>query len=389
MSLFRAVTSLPMPTSPRADRTGQRSASGSSSDAMRQSVVWASLMLRASIVSLMPVDVFRKVAGGAPVDIAPPPVLVEPSSFAEGHPEPISDWLFASQLSLDGFGNAFGEITSRSTLGLPSRIELVPPEDVRVTIRGRRIVEYRFGSVVIEPRAVWHERQNLMPGIPVGMSPIVHSALSVATSKAAREFSAEWFGGSAIPGAHLKNTAQTLTPGQSDAIEARFAQKVSTGGVFVTGNDWTFSPLQAKAAESGLLESIRATDLDLCRFFGAPASMVGVSAEGGSSITYQNITQKNLDFLTTYMGPVLKRREDALSTLTPRPQFVKLNRSAFLAMDDKTRAELLKLRIESRTLTPDQARTFEDQPALEAADYAQFDRLFGNPNKSTPQKGEA
>ena len=385
--LFRSVSSLPMPVSP--DRTGQRSSSASSSDAMRQSVVWSSLMLRASVVSLMPVDVFRRVPGGSPANVNPPTVLVEPSSFAEGHPETIADWMFASQLSLDAHGNAFGEITARDSQELPARIELVPAEDVRVRIVRRRIVEYRFGGVVIPARNVWHERQNLTAGVPVGLSPIVHAALAVATSKAAREFSAEWFGGSAIPGSHLKNTAKKLEPAETDAVKARFAQTVRSGEVFVTGSDWTFSPLQAKAAEAGLLEAIRATDLDLCRYFGMAPSMVGVSADGGSSITYQNITQKNLDFLTTYMGPVLKRREDALSTLTARPRFVKLNRSSFLAMDAKTRADLLAARIQSRTLTPDQARMIEDEPALAESDYAQFDRLFGNPNKTTPQKGQA
>ena len=53
------------------------------------------------------------------------------------------------------------------------------------------------------------------------------------------------------------------------------------------------------------------------------------------------------------------------------------------------RAELLAARIQSRTLTPDQARMIEDEPALAESDYAQFDRLFGNPNKTTPQKGQA
>lgn len=355
---------------------------------MRQSVVWAAVMLRASVVSMMPVDVYRRVPGESPASVPAPPVLISPSSFAEGHPEPISDWLFASQVSLDSYGNAFGEVTAFDATGLPARIELLPPEEARLTIRNGRIVEYQFGRTVIDPRRVWHERQHLLPGVPVGLSAITHSALSVATSKAAHQFAADWFGNSAIPGAHAKNVEKTLKPGESETIKAKFQQIIASGGLLVTGRDWTFEPMQAKAAESGLLETIRATEGDLCRFFGVPASMVGVSTEGGSSITYQNITQKNLDFLTTYMGPVLKRREDALSTLTSRPRFVKLNRSAFLAMDAKTRADLLKVRIDSRTLTPDQARFIEDEPSLTEADYAQFDRLFGPPTK-TPEKGTA
>lgn len=56
-------------------------------------------------------------------------------------------------------------------------------------------------------------------------------------------------------------------------------------------------------------------------------------------------------------------------------------------MDDKTRADIFKLKIDSRTPTPDQARAIEDNEPLNEADYAQFDRLFGSKNPA-PAPGE-
>ena len=69
--------------------------------------------------------------------------------------------------------------------------------------------------------------------------------------------------------------------------------------------------------------------------------MIG-GASGGSSLTYANVTQRNLDFLIMHLGPSVVRRERSLSQLLPRPRFVKLNPSALLRMDDETRAAVIK-----------------------------------------------
>lgn len=359
------------------------------SAALRQSVIWASMSLRAATESLMPVDVKRMI-GGVAVDVEPQPAFFRaPSNFSEGHDDTISDWLYAGRMNLDGHGNNFGEIVGRDAFGLPSRIQLVPPEDVRCRVSRYRIVEYRFGNLVMDPRDVWHERQHLIGGLPVGLSPFAYAALTIDMGQAGREFAAEWFGNKAVPSAHLKNVEKTVSDKASDAIKARFEASMSSGGVFVTGKDWTYSPLQAKAAESGLLEAMNWNAVELVRFFNVMPELVAVGVESGASLTYSNITQANLQFLVRHMARSIKAREDALTAILPKPRFVKLNRSAFLAMDPLARAQLMETKIRARMLTPDQARGIDDELPLSEVDYAQFDRLFGNPNKSTPQKAEA
>ena len=68
---------------------------------------------------------------------------------------------------------------------------------------------------------------------------------------------------------------------------------------------------------------------------------------------------------------------------------MKLNRSSLLAMDDKTRAEVDKLKIDARTLAPSEAREKEDRAPFTPEQLAEFDALFGNPNKPTPQGAKA
>ena len=387
MSLFRrSLDSLPMPTSPRPDRTGQRiaAATASRSSAMRHSVVWAAIHRKASLISSMPVDVYRK-RDGVAFEVTPPPVLVSPWSYADGHPESIAEWLYSSQVALESYGNSVGVIHGRSALQLPSQIELIEPEQVRFTVRRRRIVEYRIHGEVVPAANIWHER---MYGAPVGLSPIAHAALTLYGAEMAASFAAAWFGGDAIPNAILRNSEKVVPDAATDAIKARFRASVANGDLFVVGKDWEYNPIQAKAIESAFIDMMDLSDVQLCRFFGVPAAEVDVAVKS-STINYANIQQANLQLLVKHLGPAVDRREDALSALTPRPHFVKLNRSSLLAMDDKTRAEVNKARIDARTLTPSEARAKEDLEPLTPEQVAEFHAVFGNPNKQTPQGAKA
>lgn len=372
-----------------ADRTSGRSGTAqiSTDQAMRHSVVWAATRLRADVVSMMPIDTYKRLSDGTLVEVPTAPVLISPDNFADDQPTPISDWIYAGQWALDSWGNSIGIIrTINATTKIPTQIELVPADMIRLTIKGTRITQYKIAGERVDARHIWHERQFLVPGLPFGLSPITYAVMSLAGAINAQTFIQDFFAHGGVPAAHLKNIEKELDPVKSARVKQRFKAAVGAGDVFVSGRDWTYEPISVKAAESGFLQQIDATSRDICRFLGAPADLIDVQS-GGSSITYANITQRNLQFLTLNMGASIKRREDALGRLTPKPHFVKLNRSAVLAMDDKTRADIFKLKIDSRTLTPDQARAIEDNEPLTEADYAQFDRLFGSKNPAPAPRG--
>ncbi|TQL58537.1 HK97 family phage portal protein [Rarobacter faecitabidus] len=373
MSLFRrreASTQMLVPS--RFSRSGGSRGPGG---ALAQSVVWAAQRLRADLISMMPVDVFTKVAGLS-VAVNPPPLLVEPSQISDGQPMPIGEWIYSSQVSLDQHGNAFGIVKKVDAAGKPARVDLVDTMDVVARIKNGLIVEYRVAGEKVDSRFIWHERQFTYPGLPIGLSPIAYSALTVAGAQAAAQFAVDWFENGASPSAHLRNSEVKVESDQAQAIKERFAASMSTGDVFVTGRDWEYKPLSAKAAEAQFLEQQNYTDLELTRFFGVPADLVDVHVDS-STINYANITERNVQLMVMNLGGAVKRREDALSRVAPGSRFVKLNRDAVLAMDPKTRAEVLKLKIESRSITPDEIRTLEDRPELTEQQYVQFERLFG------------
>ncbi|GAA4627285.1 phage portal protein [Cellulomonas oligotrophica] len=355
--------------------------------ALKHSVVWGAQRLRADLLSLMPVDVYRTLAG-VRVEAPKPAALVTPWEIAEDQPMSIGEWVWATQAALDRTGNAVGIVHSRDGHNLPARIEPVHPEHVSFRGKGSTITEYRIAGEIVAAKHLWHERQYTVAGIPWGLSPLAHAALQLSAGMGALQFAVDWFENGAAPAAHLKNSQTTLSPGQAGEIRAQFETQVRNGGTFVSGKDWSYNPIAAKASEAAFIEQQEQSDVALCRYLGVPADMLDVATGATGSLTYANISQRNLQLLVMNLGGAVKRREEAFARLAPAGYFVKLNRSAVLAMDDKTRAEVVKLRIDSRTLTPDEARDLEDQAPLSEDQYQQFDRLWpARTNQPTTQGG--
>lgn len=378
MSLFTRSQRRDVPPIPTPADAGRFNVGGAvrvnRDTAMRASAVWACLRLRADLISTMPVDLYRKV-NGVGVEVPKPPVLINPDGRSRIG---IMEWLYSSQVDLDRAGNSFGLITEVNALGLPARIELVALDEVSV-FRREGELGYRFGGdeyTGANAAKVWHERQFTLAGLDVGLSPVAYSAFSVGAYLSAQAFALDWFGNDAMPAATLKNTQKVITAKAAEQIKARAQAHMRPGGLFVHGADWELKPVNGASAQNQYVELMQFGVPDISRFFGCPADLID-GAVAGSSLTYANIGQRNMQLLIMNLGPAVTRREAALSTLTPAPRYVKLNRGALLAMDPATRATTIKTRIDSRTLALDEARALDDLPPLTPEQIAQFDAVFG------------
>lgn len=341
--------------------------------AMRSSAVWAALRLRSDLVSTMPVDAFRDV-DGVRLQVNLPAVEWRNGGHVIGWGEALA----ATQFDLDRCGNAFGVITQKNAFGLPSRIELVAYADVGLMPpkQGDTAWRYRVGADEVPAANMWHERQYVVPGVALGLSPVAYAAYSIGAYLSAQEFAVSWFGNSATPAAVLRNRERVIPPDVAAETKARYMASVQPGSVFVTGVDWELSPLKAATNDDAYVNLMQYGVPDIARFFGVPADLIDGQVPGGS-ITYASITQRNLQLLIMHLGPAITRRENALSTLLPAPRYIKLNRSALLAMDAEARARKNEIEIRARTLAPSEARALEDRPPFTESQLAEFDRLFG------------
>lgn len=380
MSLFRKVRQLgPWDTAasaiPQRYSVRKGTVPVTNDTAMRHSGVWACLRLRANLISTMPVETYRK-QGDVRIEIPKPPVLINPG----GESVDMYEWLYSSQVDLDRSGNAFGVISERAGTGLPSRIDLQPLDQCSIIVRNGAI-KYKFGKKEYEPQDVWHERQYTVSGIPWGLSPVAYAAWTIGEYLSIQDYATNWFGSGGMPKAQLRNTSKTVNPDDALTIKTRFKSSVENGDIWVTGNDWEYKPLQAEAAGNAWIEAKQFGIADVARFFDCPGDLIDAAVSSGS-ITYASITQRNLQFLIMHLGPAIIRRENALSKLLAKPRYVKFNTDALLRMDTKSRADAVKVQIDSRTLTPTEARLIEDRLPLTPEEAAEFDRYW--PVKSVP-----
>jgi len=350
--------------------------------AKRHSAVWACLRLRADLMSTIPVDVYRRVAG-IQVECPKPPVLLAP-----GGPEiDWCEWVYSSQVDLDQAGNTIGIIRATDGFGLPAVVELQPITACTVHMKDNRIADYRISGVKYLPEVIWHERQFTASGLHVGLSPVAYAAYSVGEYLSILDFATDWFSGGAVPRSRLKNTAKVLDTVEAMKTKEAWKASIAAGEPFVHGTDWEYEFIQAQSASNDWIEAKKFSITDIARFFGCPADVIDGTPTGSThTLTYANISQRNLQFLTMNLQPAITRRETKISAkMLPAPRYLKLNTDALLRLDPETRAQVIAERIRSRTLTPDEARELDNLPPLTEKQKADFDRLFGVPG--TPGLG--
>ena len=326
--------------------------------AMRQSAVWACLRLRADLLSTMPLNCYRKV-GGVRIEVPKPRILINPS----GDRIKFSEWMYMSQVELDRSGNFIGIIRERDGNNNPSRIDAQASGDCKIIVRKGEIFEYDVLGTRYKPEQIWHEKQYPVAGSHVGLSPVAYAAWTLSEYESIRQFTTDWFVSGAVPRARLKNVNEEITDEEALLVKESWRASIAMGEPFVHGSDWEYDLMQASQASADWLKAKNSDTVDIARFFGCPADLID-AAVSGQSITYANITQRNLQFLIMNLGPVVLRREEALSDLIAKPRYVKLNTNALLRMSPTDRYNIYQKARDLGIMTANEIRELEDMEPL-------------------------
>ncbi len=210
-------------------------------------------------------------------------------------------------------------------------------------------------------KEIWHVRGMTLPGSHIGLSPIAYAAMVIGVDISARKFSKDFFDGSSLPKATVTSD-QAIDQAQAQTIKDRIIASMSTRDPIVLGAGLKFTPLQVKPEESQFLESQNANVSQIARYFGVPPEMVG--GTGSSSMTYANVEQRSIDFLTYTLSPWLKRLEDSLVALVPGTQTILFDLDPLLRTDAKTTAEVDNMRIAGKIKSPTEIRSEINLPQM-------------------------
>lgn len=360
---------------PRRPFAGPNTPYVSESTALQNSAVWAAIRIRADLMSSMPIGAYVNVRSNGTnmqVESKLPPFMASPDFL---------EWRYSSQVELDRSGNAIGIITEKDSNGLPAAIELQPSSICSLVSQDGKEF-YRIDGVNYDPQDIWHERQYTVPGLKMGLSPVMHAAFMLGQYKSIQEFATDWFAGGATPRARLQNTAKKLNSKEAAIVKESWKAAQASGEPFVHGSDWQYDLVQAQEASADWMQAQKMGLEDAARFFGVPADLIDAQMSS-PNITYANITQRNMQFLVMNLQAVITRRENAWSKLLPRNRFVQMDVNYLLRMDPLTRSQWIFNQIQARTMAPSEARQLDNRQPFTDAQIREFDELGLNRARST------
>ena len=192
----------------------------------------------------------------------------------------------------------------------------------------------------------------------------------------AEDFGNSFFEDGAHPTSLLTNDSQDeFSQEDAQTVKQKFMAAVhgSREPALLTGG-WKYQAIQVNPTDSQFLGTLSQSDLMVCRFHRVPPELVAVAITG-SSITYANVEQRGLDFLTYTMQRWITWWERKLGALLPAGQYVKFDLSPLLRTDIMTRWVVNHAMIGSRTVTQDEVRAGEDMAPLTDAQRDQVNAM--------------
>ncbi|MEV4159001.1 phage portal protein [Nonomuraea dietziae] len=369
----RAISSLPWVA-------GGPSNSGqlSTDKALRLIPFFACVRLLADSVAALPLQAYRK-SGGLRLPLASPPALLDnPAAVGTRFA-----WMHKCVVSLALRGNAYGLVLDRDWLGRPTMIEWLHPDEVHVDDEQPTRPRYYWQGREVASSEIVHIAWFTLPGRVAGLSPVSAFAHSIGVGLSATRYGASWFERGGQPPATFKNTQKTIDPEESEAITERLTAKIRRGEPLVYGADWDYTGMQVTPEDSQFIQTMKLNATQIAAIFGIPPEMVG--GEPGGSLTYANVEQQALNFVTFTLQPWLVRLEAALSSLLPRDQYVRFNADAMARADLETRYRAHHLALTDGWMNRDEVRVLEERPPLpdgQGATYAEPGQLNPLPAKA-------
>lgn len=343
--------------------------------------VFAASRLIADSIASLPLETYRK-SGAQKTRARDPKLVTDPTNFGTAY-----DWVHRAVTSLVLRGNAYGLILKRDSVGTPTLIEWLNPDEVSLEQDDTAYApKWSWRGGTIEPDNMTHIPGFTLPGKVLGLSPISQYKNTVEIGLQAQAFGRDWFRNGSTPAAVLETTEE-VTQEQADGIKRRFKQAAKGREPVALGLGVSYKPISVPAEESQFLATIRASKTDIANIYGIPPEMIG--GETGQSMTYDTNEQQQIQLHTFALRPHLVKIECALSRLLPGNLYVKFNADAVLRADTKTRYEAYHYAISNGWMTRDEVRAIEDLPPLpngEGSGYTPLEKGSTGNGPSTPEQ---
>jgi HK97 family phage portal protein len=332
---------------------------------MQSVAVHATVDLIASLISELPVDVFRRARslGEPAVQIDAPAWVMDPEAAGYG----VEDYLYKALVSFPLRGNVWGRVGQRAVPqqgAFIQQVEMLHPDRVRGQIEDGQAVWYDNGER-IPPAEAFHRRAYPVPGVVSGLSVIANHARSIGLDLTLTQFGLQFFQDGGMPGAVLRNEDDDIDEPMARRVKSRWLAAVrGNREPAVLGKSWTYTPIAINPEEGQFLESRQMSSADCARMFGPGfAEILGYeSSTKGGSLTYANLQSRETHLLVFSLARWLRRCDRLLSCMLPSTQYAKLNRNALLETTAMERFQAYALALGGQAwMNVDEVRALEDR----------------------------
>ncbi len=254
--------------------------------------------------------------------------------------------------------------------GRVEQIALLHPERVIPELRAGRPVYTVLDGLGRRsehgPEDIIHVRGMGTDGL-VGLSPVRQCRVALGVAAQLAEHAARFFENDSTPRGILK--LPHAGAGFGDAGDIRAEWESTRGGVAnahriaLVAGDAEFLPISMSPEDAQFLGQRELSAREVARLFRVPPWMIG--AGDGGSMTYSNVEQQALAFVTYSLRPWLVLIEQAITAdrdLCPPGVYVEFLVDALLRGDSHTRAEVYTAALNPQTgwMTRDEVRRLEN-----------------------------
>jgi len=302
-------------------------------------VVYSCVSLIAESIASLPLQVFKRSAGGSktPADRHPLYEILHSNPNIETNS---FNWRETCQSHLLLWGNTFSEII-RDARGYITEIYQLPsPGGVRVEReKGRILYKWTAASgeeIVREASDVFHIPGFGFNGL-VGKSPVRVASEAIGLGLATEKFGAKYFGSGTHPSGVLEMD-EYLGDNKEDFIKSFREQYSGLGkshSVVVLEGGLKYKSLSMPLEEAQFLQTRKFQKTDIVGFYKVPPHKVGIL----DNASFSNIEQQSIDFAQTTMLPWVKRWESAINSQLFSEKERRLGYFAEFAMDGLLRGD--------------------------------------------------
>jgi phage portal protein BeeE len=334
-------------------------------DAFKIAAVVACIGLRAGALAQIPLKAYLR--GETQALASPQPeLLTAPSTQRVVVP---SVWKTQLSISRDVWGYAGGHIRGVDASGRVSKVDWKLPGTDIVGVYDPAIsdLRWRMHGAPIDSSLVFHVPSRwVMPGNPLGVSPLEHSGL-VDLAKRAQDFGRDWFRNGAVPSSILYSDTE-IDSDEADSILEKIRQRWRRRQPAVIGSGFKYEKVSVAANESQFIETMQRAAADIAISFNLPPSKIAAAVASGGDIKYQNLEMSTQQYLMDSINPDLVLTQEIIGLYVNPRTYLRWATGAFTRSDLKTRYESYAIGKAAGFLVNDEIREWEELGPIPESD---------------------